>query len=178
MKVSAASLTVAYAQCEMLRQIVAGAPRASASEAGWQLFGELIYTVYGQKPPQPPDTVGVPTNCLAESSQAVHDALEMTWPEFCKARGSGTHPFVEVSEETRARVVWLVDAVRRVADGVSECVAARQALDHAAGKPRKKRKPLDREWLLSELDDALDETWVSLRPFLRLPRDTPRMTAD
>jgi hypothetical protein len=158
-KVAATALVVAYSQAEMLRLMVEGVPRAEASDVSWELFRSIVaYNGYRSGPPD--RTVRVPTRCLALSSGGTHEVLGMDWDAFVRKNGTGPSSLIDAKPLAQLR--WLVGAVRRIADGVNELDAATQAKADAEGKPRKKRKRIDRDVLLAIIDEAQDATWEAL----------------
>ena len=93
-------------------------------------------------------------NCLARSA-AINATLLQT---------SNTEPSegVEFDSVELERVIWLLEAVRRVAEGQDYLEAARAAYDASLNKPKQKRRPVENDWLREQVTSALDAIWAAL----------------
>ncbi len=61
------------------------------------------------------------------------------------------------------RLSWMLEMMRRFGSGGGSLAQSAQgALDAAAGRPRRRRRPVDEEWLAAEISDALTATWPAI----------------
>jgi hypothetical protein len=171
-RVPAEAVVVTYAQSEMLRLLAEDVPKADASEAGYRLFGTIVRAATGQRLTMPSRTVTAPTRCLTDSAAAIRDALAMNWETFVQQHGP-FNPSVVLDEETITTLIWLTDAVVRVANGVDVLDAAVQARAAVAGKPRRKRKPAQRDWLAGQITGAQHAAWTAMIEQESWPRPLP-----
>ncbi len=160
-RVAAEGLIVAYAQFEMLRLMTEGATRADASAAAFEVFRELARTMTGKEFHRPERVAGTPTNCLSASAAGVRDAFGLPWETFTARYGP--RPGASLGGAEITRLIWLLDTVHRVAEGVPLLDAAREAHDASLGRPRRRRKPAEGWWLAVQLDAAQDGIWWALR---------------
>jgi hypothetical protein len=57
----------------------------------------------------------------------------------------------------------MLEMMRRFGSGGGSLAQSAQgALDAAAGRPRRRRRPVDEEWLAAEISDALTATWPAI----------------
>jgi hypothetical protein len=93
--------------------------------------------------------------CLARS--AATSALLLRLPPYDPATGA------ELAEAELDRVCWLLEAVRRIAEGEgNHLAAARAAYDASRHKPRRRRRPVAVAWLSEQVASALDAMWPAL----------------
>jgi hypothetical protein len=161
-QVTAAGLIAVYPQMVMLELIADGVERREASALCWGMFNQLLRGINPRmETVQPADRGRV--NCLGASAGAMTKALGMDWQEFADKIGGPRAPVAWLHPEDRARLVWLVDTVRRVSQGVLDLgEAARGAHDQAIGKPRQRRAPADIDWVRDEVDKAAWSAWYAL----------------
>jgi hypothetical protein len=161
-RVPAGGVVVVLGQAEMLRLMAEGSTRGDASDAAFEAFRALTMMTVGADVEAPAHKVGTPARCLAASAGGVRDALAAPWDAF--ARRHGDHaPSVMLDASDITRLIWLADAVRRIADGVDLLDAVRQAVDKAEGRPRQRRAPVDRHWLCTQISQARETVWWALR---------------
>jgi hypothetical protein len=182
-QVSAAALLLAYCHGHTLELLAAGVDQLRADYAGYVMFDQVLVpaTVGGLRLfPDPPGTIitddmrFVPVKCLAHSCATVREALRMDWEQvqavaarsFDLAYAGGTpaawmHP--DPDQDQLGRLGWLEETLRRVAEGGELLTSARGAHDAHLGKPRRKRRPVERDWLAAQIAAALDDAWYALR---------------
>jgi hypothetical protein len=170
-RVPAEAVVVTYAQAEMLRLLAEDVPKADASEAGYRLFGTIVRHATGQRLTMPGRTVSTPTTCLADSAASVRDALALPWEAFVTQ--ALFCPSVVLDEDTITVLIWISDAVTRVANGVSALDAASQAHAAIMGKPRRRRKPAQRDWLTGQITRAQHAAWTAMVEQESWPRPLP-----
>jgi hypothetical protein len=90
-------------------------------------------------------------NCLARS--VALNAMLLQEPE---EKG------IEFDSVELERVIWLLEAVRRVAEGQEYLGAARAAHDASLNKPRQKRRPVENDWLAEQVTASLNAIWSAL----------------
>jgi hypothetical protein len=162
-QVSAAALLIAYAQVGILGLMCEGASRGAASDAQWRLFYEVLVPAAGGKAaPIPPDVQFRSPRCLADSVAAAGEALGAGWGEFCRRHGPYQPVALLGSNDDRNALHWLCETVRRVASGGELLEAARGAHDAYLGRPRRKRQPVEADWLIGEVTPTLDHAWWAL----------------
>ena len=82
----------------------------------------------------------------------------MTREQYARATGWTDPPMTAMDPGDLDRLAWQMDMMRIYASGGGGrdlCQCARIAADHAAGRPRQKRAPVERDWLADELATAL-----------------------
>jgi hypothetical protein len=161
-RVPASAAAVVLGQAEMLRLMAEGSTRGDASDAAFEAFRALTMMTVGADVQVPERKVGTPARCLASSASGVAAALAGTWEAFTARHGDHV-PSVMLDASDITRLIWLADAVRRVADGVELLDAVRQAVDKAEGRPRQRRAPVDRRWLCTQISQARETVWWALR---------------
>jgi hypothetical protein len=106
------------------------------------------------------------------------DVISQHYGDCARARIPGGYVR---SLQWQCRMMWLL------ATGAGDLLhCARVAYDRATGRPSRKRRPADPEWLAAELDSALTATWDALRnadngggrPFWRIAPSPVRPRAD
>lgn len=61
------------------------------------------------------------------------------------------------------QLAWMLEMMRRFGSGGGSLPqSARGALDEAAGRPRRRRRPVSEEWLAAKIDGALASTWDAI----------------
>lgn len=181
--VPAGTLAAVYSHLMAVEAILAGMPKAEA----FGLAGQVFYTHFlhglklGDRTPgdfiefsrrivhpagwPPQEVTGTVLRwhsgprwtgaCLAVSAEQQRDILRA---------GGGRPPYVLLDGTEAARLAWLEETVRRYATGGAPLpVCARGAYDQVLGRPRRRREPVDEEWLAAEVGAALDAAWAVLR---------------
>lgn len=182
-EVPAGTLAAVYTHQMAVEAVLAGMPKAKA----FGIAGSVFYTrfLYGLK-------LGdrAPGDFISFSRAMVHPAgwppQEVTetvlewhsgprWTGACLAvsaeqqrdmlrAGGGRPPLVRLDRNEAARLAWLEETVRRYATGGAPLpVCARGAYDQHLKRPRRRREPVEEEWLAAEVSEALDAAWVILR---------------
>jgi hypothetical protein len=190
-KVSAAALALGYAHLHSIEQVAAldsvgmawdafQRRRLLAEEAGWLLYEKTLLPAMVGGPrfvPLPPglefaDDGGtrmhLATDCMAESVRRTVQVLTMPWDGYLAAvrasfdRVAGPPPAAWLHPDDLQALLWLEDSARMMASGQPALQAARIAQDRAQGRPRRKRQPVGREWLLGQVNNTLIACWFSL----------------
>ena len=174
-EVTAAGLMAGFCQAHMLELIIRGVERRRGSQLCWELFTGYLLPAVGVVERQRPAAPRGRVNCLSASVTKVAEALAAPFDELVVTIAAGRHrrvPVATLSRADRDRLVWVLEAVRRVANGVDPLDAARGASDAAAGRPRQRRAPVGSGWLAAELAEVREATWTALVA-ARLYRDGP-----
>jgi hypothetical protein len=118
-------------------------------------------------------------NCLAQAAAATAEALRMPWQpdanpghtrivQQLHADAPTAEAYIMSTATTHLHptdlrhVLWLEEAVRRIAQGTELDDALRGAYDQAQGRPRRHRAPLDQAWLTEVLGHTLTAIWWAL----------------
>ena len=172
-RVPGEAVAVAYAQLGVLGLMTAGVSRYDASLRTWQLFYDGLLpvcsgtgrkgrglsseqawrSVWSQdRRPRP--------HCMAAAAGYAAEAIRVG---HAPSYPPDEPPLAWLDAGAAADCCWMLDAVRRVCNGVSNpLLAARQARDKADGRPRQKRAPLEPRWLAEQVDATRDAVWLAL----------------
>jgi len=96
------------------------------------------------------------TACFVRACAENEAALGWSPQEYAARTGWAGAPAVALTAAGTARLRWMMAMMGVYASGGGDlCQAARTALDRAAGRPRRRRAPVERDWLAAEVTDAL-----------------------
>jgi len=182
-KVRPDALLLAYSQVAIIEAMSSGMPRNEALDEAWAMYYSELAPEENSAQDAPP--IQHLNNEMFEAAgrgdRAEAKRLVLAWEEVrrlskrysrnCLARSAAINAAllqtpeeggVELGDVELERVIWLLETVRRVAEGQDHLAAARAAHDASLGKPRQKRKPVENDWLSKEVTSALDAIWTAL----------------
>jgi len=148
-------LILVYCQVHILELMCQGMGRDKAAYNAWQLYYGRLLALCPASAAALYRGMEVLTGrnfrygCLSATSRNLISELRQTPP-----------PDLDPAEI--ARLLWLLEVTRRVSEGQKLLQAARAAHDRHLNKPRQQRRPVQRDWLATEADAALDWLWGSV----------------
>jgi hypothetical protein len=162
-KVPADAVITQYAYVHLLELIAGGARPLKANTAGYRLLHEVLAPLTGSQPGEPPRAATV--KCVAQKVSLADLMLERILGEPLDAPEPphpSLRPWAHMLKADVDALLWLGECVRRTQLGTSLLEAARGAHDRHLGRPRRRRAPVEREWLLEQVDTVLWRAWWSL----------------
>jgi hypothetical protein len=147
---------VAWGLLSMVEMVHDGVPRRAAARRSYQavftqpLFDPMVGAMALQE-------FQHGTRCVAFTALETRELL-LTDPTSLPV----PVPMCVLPDDVVREVGWQLESVRRVMEGVPVQDAGRQALDAAAGRPRRRRKPLDPLELLDRVAATRGEIEAAL----------------
>jgi hypothetical protein len=198
-------LLLAFAQVSILDAMCHGVDRKTATDMAYGLYYDRLAPEQDRRNRMPESAAlmamaaevkmadAAARRLIVDAVQAMDDARPpLTWRYDCLANSAsvgatmlrvppfrpGTGSALDAAEVDR--IGWLLETVRRVAEGQPYLEAARAAHDAYLGKPRQKRCPVENAWLAEQVTAALEAIWPALVASPRgasLPAAWPCLTA-
>jgi hypothetical protein len=178
--VSANALLVAYSHLGLLRLLNDGWDRRTAflESARWFFHrllpaaGQPLATGVAVTPDEETAEGPYSVECLVRSARMAPDALACDWDAWRVREPSANSAVIDTA--LRDRLLVLEDLVLRVGQGGQLYESARQAVDAAAGRPRQRRAPLDRQQVAGMVSAVAEPARLALlaarrpsgRPFI------------
>jgi hypothetical protein len=175
------ALLLAYSQVAILEAMSHGVTRNDAIEDCWMMYFSQLAPEQNLAQDQPLLTRLSEEMRAAWGNPEKFDPLYHAWDQItsasvrysrnCLARSAAINATllrtpeaegIEFDSTELERVIWLLETVRRVAEGQNYLEAARAAHDASLNKPRQKRRPVENEWLMEQVTLSLDAVWRAL----------------
>jgi hypothetical protein len=160
-QVPADAVVTQYAYVHLVELIASGARPREANRCGYLLLHQTLAPLTGSPPGEPPRAATV--KCVAERVTVAGALLERILGEPPEPPPHPAfRPWAHMLKADVDALLWMHETVRRAELGTPLLEAARGAHDQHLGRPRRKRAPVEREWLLEQVDTVLWRAWWSL----------------